>query len=120
MGVIARSHSRGPMANPSRSITTGCPSLSRRTLPMLASPWMTPGGIVNSSPAYRARIWVTMAVRKARSCGFSQVLVIGDGELVQLDHDLGDFGDTGVLVAVVGGGVPEGDHVLAEDDRLID
>src|ERR1035441_8281694 len=41
---------------------------------MLASPWMTPGGRVNSSPAYRARIWASIAVRKARSCEFSQLL----------------------------------------------
>jgi hypothetical protein len=35
-----------PTAKPSRSITTGWPRSSRRTFPMLASPWMTPGGKV--------------------------------------------------------------------------
>jgi hypothetical protein len=105
---------------------------------MLASPWMTPGGRTNSIPAYRARIWASIAVRKARSCGPSQVFVSirwrafengdrsgkvqvgGGGELVQLDQDLGDLGDAGVLVPVVGDGVPEGNHVAAGHDGLVD
>ena len=42
--------------------------------PTFASPWMTPGGKVNSNALYAARIRASMAVRKARSSGYSQLL----------------------------------------------
>ena len=39
---------------------------------------------------------------------------------MQLDQDLGDLGEAGVLVAVVGDGVPEGDHMLGGHYWLVD
>ena len=80
---------------------------------------MTPGGKVNSSPSYAARIRASMVVRKARSSGFSQVLVSircgafangassgrrrssGAVSACSFDQEFGDFGGAGVLIPVV-------------------
>src|SRR5581483_220401 len=49
-----------------------------------------------------------------------QVQVVGSSELVQFDQGLSDFGGAGVLIAFLGEGLPEGDHVLVDHDWLID
>ena len=74
------------------------------------------GPVVRGQPG--VRLDPLRGVRERRQ--FRQVQVRRGGELVQSAQDLGDFGHAGVLVAVVGHGLPEGDHVPVDHDRLID
>lgn len=50
---------------------------------------------------------------------FRQVEIFRRGEFVKLRYHAGDFGDCRVLTAIVGDGVPEGDGVAVDNDRLV-
>ena len=105
---------------------------------MLASPWMTPGGRVNSRLGVGVLHLGQHGGEEGPVAGVSQVFASirwaalangassgrcrssGAVSWCSLAQDLGDLGDAGVLVAVVGDGFPEGDDVPVDDDRLID
>ena len=53
-------------------------------------------------------------------CQFGEVQAVRGGERVQPGQNFGDLADGRVLVAVVGDRVPEGHHLLIDDDRLVD